>query len=356
MKMTQAFKKEGHDVTLFAPKAADFDGDLSALWERYGIDVPFPIQFIKGWKPLRWHDIALQSAWKARRAHAEVVFARSVLQAMYASWFGIPTIFDAHGPPGTRMAKLYLQLLFSGRGFRRLSVVTNTLKSVYLESYPRQLTPDQVVVDPNGIDIEQFASMMNVEEARKRLNLSQRFTVGYAGHMYPGRGVDLIIELAKRMPDIQFLLIGGTDSDIAHWRAHAYDYDITNMLFMGFVPNGSLPDYYAACDVLLMPYQRTVAVYGGVGDSAAYMSPMKMFEYMASERLIVSSDLPVLHDVLSENNAVLCNPENVSQWRAAIERAMNNPDWAREVAKQARRDVARYTWIQRARRLLDGVS
>jgi hypothetical protein len=150
MKMTQAFKKEGHDVTLFAPKAADFDGDLSALWERYGIDVPFPIQFIKGWKPLRWHDIALQSAWKARRAHAEVVFARSVLQAMYASWFGIPTIFDAHGPPGTRMAKLYLQLLFSGRGFRRLSVVTNTLKSVYLESYPRQLTPDQVVVDPNG--------------------------------------------------------------------------------------------------------------------------------------------------------------------------------------------------------------
>jgi glycosyltransferase involved in cell wall biosynthesis len=82
---------------------------------------------------------------------------------------------------------------------------------------------------------------------------------------------------------------------------------------------------------------------------------MKMFEYMASERLIISSDLPVLHDVLNEKNAVLCDPENASQWQAAIERAMNNPDWARGLTKQARRDVASYTWVQRARRLLDGV-
>jgi glycosyltransferase involved in cell wall biosynthesis len=148
------------------------------------------------------------------------------------------------------------------------------------------------------------------------------------------------------------VFVGGTEADIAHWQAEAHT---PNVHFAGFVPNHELPTYLAASDVLLMPYQRQVAVYGGVGDSSAYMCPMKMFEYMATERLIISSDLPVLHDTLNASNAVLCDPEDVDAWETALRRAMDDPAWAAGVARKARRDVEAHTWQLRARRILAGL-
>jgi hypothetical protein len=67
-----------------------------------------------------------------------------------------------------------------------------------------------------------------------------------------------------------------------------------------------------------MPYERSVAVSGG-GDTADVCSPMKMFDYMAAGRAIISSDLPVLQEVLNEQNAVFCSPDAPDQWEQALE-------------------------------------
>ncbi len=81
---------------------------------------------------------------------------------------------------------------------------------------------------------------------------------------------------------------------------------------------------------------------------------MKMFEYMAAGRAIVSSDLPVIREVLNEQNAVFCKPDDVSEWRLVIEALLD--DEARRVAlgSQARLDVQGYTWVARAQRILNG--
>ncbi|MCP4937118.1 MAG: glycosyltransferase family 4 protein [bacterium] len=55
------------------------------------------------------------------------------------------------------------------------------------------------------------------------------------------------------------------------------------------------------------------------------MSPLKMFEYLAMGRLLISSDLPVLREVLNEDVAMLCQPENLWQWQAAILKAAGDP-------------------------------
>lgn len=355
MKMSQAFQRAGHDVTLFTARAAGFDGDMNALWEQYGIATPFNIEFLTGIKTLRGHDIALKAAWRARQRGAGLVFARGPLGGMWAAQLGIPTVFDAHGPPGTRMGKRYLRRMIAGRGFSRLVVITNPVKQAFLKEYAGLLETRQVFVDPNGIDMEHFADLPSPDVARSQKRLAEKFTVGYTGHMYPGRGIELVLALAARLLDLQFVLVGGTESDIHKWRSQAGEQGLENIVFAGFVPNADLPGYYAACNVLLMPYQRKVAVFGGVGDSSAYMSPMKMFEYMASERLIVSSDLPVLREVLNETNAVLCDPQAVDQWQTAIERARNDPTWASQLAQKARQDVSEHTWQRRAQRILEGM-
>jgi glycosyltransferase involved in cell wall biosynthesis len=120
------------------------------------------------------------------------------------------------------------------------------------------------------------------------------------------------------------------------------------------VPNAVIADYQAACDVLLMPYQRRVAASSG-GDIARYLSPMKAFEYLACGRPILSSDLTVLQEVISSTNAILLPPEDVDAWVAALVDLDANPARRQALGRQARLDARRYTWEARARRILEGL-
>jgi glycosyltransferase involved in cell wall biosynthesis len=128
---------------------------------------------------------------------------------------------------------------------------------------------------------------------------------------------------------------------------------LTNILLTGFVENSRLPIYQAAADVLLMPYERVITGSSG-GNSAAYASPMKMFEYMACKRAIISSDLPVIREVLNETNAVLCVPEDVAGWTEALAALLGNEGQSASLVNQAWQDVQSYTWLERARRALAG--
>ena len=96
-----------------------------------------------------------------------------------------------------------------------------------------------------------------------------------------------------------------------------------------------------------MPYEKIIAGSSG-GNSASYASPMKMFEYMASKRAIISSDIPVIREVLNSTNAVLCPPEDIAAWTQAIECLVSDAGKRLTIAEQAWRDVQQYSWRERA--------
>jgi glycosyltransferase involved in cell wall biosynthesis len=79
-----------------------------------------------------------------------------------------------------------------------------------------------------------------------------------------------------------------------------------------------------------------------------------MFEYMASGRAIASADLVVIREVLNEKNAVFCEPGNVKEWRSVIESLLADEKRRTALGAQARKDVERYAWAERARRILEG--
>jgi glycosyltransferase involved in cell wall biosynthesis len=103
-----------------------------------------------------------------------------------------------------------------------------------------------------------------------------------------------------------------------------------------------------------MPYSRSIMGSSGSGDSAAVASPMKMFEYMAVGRAIVSSDLPVIREVLHEKNAVFCKPDDAENWRLALVALLEDDRYRTELGNQVRQDVQGYTWIARAQRIMNG--
>jgi len=163
----------------------------------------------------------------------------------------------------------------------------------------------------------------------------------------------LLLELARRLPEVQFLWVGGREADVQDWRSRLQAEGLANIHLTGFVHNSQLPLYQAAADVLLMPYERAISGSSG-GNSAAYASPMKMFEYMACRRPILSSDLPVIREVLSERNAVLLPPEAPAAWAESLSSLLNDTSQRNTLVNQAWLDVQPYTWLERARRALAG--
>ena len=82
------------------------------------------------------------------------------------------------------------------------------------------------------------------------LVLKDKLTVGFTGHIYPGRGAELLFELAGRMPDVNFLWVGGTPDEVAYWREQLIGSGATNVTMTGFVENSRLPLYQAAADII----------------------------------------------------------------------------------------------------------
>jgi glycosyltransferase involved in cell wall biosynthesis len=148
------------------------------------------------------------------------------------------------------------------------------------------------------------------------------------------------------MPQVNFLWVGGTPELVEFWRGKLREAAMTNVTMTGFVEHKFIPLHQAASDILLMPYSRSVEGSSGQ-DIAEVINPMKMFEYMASCRTIVSADLPSIREVLNEGNAVFCEPDETGDWRLAIEALLG--DEARRVAlgTQARRDVEMFSWVKR---------
>jgi len=82
---------------------------------------------------------------------------------------------------------------------------------------------------------------------------------------------------------------------------------------------------------------------------------MKLFEYMACGRPILSSDLPVLQEVLNSENARLLPADDLDAWVAALQELAASPETCLRLSTRARRDVAAYTWQRRAARILEGI-
>jgi hypothetical protein len=62
----------------------------------------------------------------------------------------------------------------------------------------------------------------------------------------------------------------------------------------------------------------------------------------------------VIGEVLSESNAVLCPPEDAQAWESALSGLLVDGARRGALARRAQQDVQAYTWIERARKALEG--
>ena len=179
------------------------------------------------------------------------------------------------------MGRGSLNASFITTGKKRLLLITEALRKALEKQYQVDLHRPDVQIAPNGTEMERYADLPEARAARSQLSLPDKLTVVYTGHLYPGRGMGLLVALAEALPEVNFLWVGGRPDDVEYWRSRLAERKANNVILTGFIENSKLPLYQAAGDVLLMPYEQEIAGSSG-GNSAAICSPMKMFDYLAA--------------------------------------------------------------------------
>ncbi len=348
MKMCQAFSKNGHDVILMAPGwINEYEPNITDLFTFYGVENLFKIirspQIFDGVK------IPTYAAYLGSILRIIAKFKPDLVYGRFpgifiASFMGIPTIYESHVPSweGHIIEHLFFKSLLKSKGFKKLVVISEALKNIYLKSGYIKASMIQVVRD--GADVHPDFSPLPTWPGRVGV-----LQVGYLGHLYKGRGIELIMQLGNRIEGADFHIIGGMDSDISHWKAKNTQ---DNVYIHGHVAPEIVYKYRNSCDLLLAPYQHRVAVTGGTNNTVGYMSPLKIFEYMASKKAIIASDLPALREVLNRKNSILVQSDNIDAWHQAIIQ-LKDPkkrDWH---AKNAYSDLLdNYQWTKRAELVL----
>lgn len=234
-------------------------------------------------------------------------------------------------------------------------VITNYLKKYLKNHHKIKIKNISILPDAARSGLEKYTKRKKIKYLNKFLKENYKkydLICGYFGHLYSGRGIDVIFELAEKNPNIMFLIYGGTEDDIKKTKNF---YQNENLFFKGFIKHSDSLIMMRCMDVLLMPYKEIVSL--GLKDfnTAKWMSPLKMFEYMSAGVPILASDLPVLKEVLENKvNCLLVPPNNYKKWNKALKFIKKNKSISKYISKNSYDDyLEKYNWEIRAKNFLD---
>jgi glycosyltransferase involved in cell wall biosynthesis len=165
--------------------------------------------------------------------------------------------------------------------------------------------------------------------------------------------MELIAELA-RGTDHEFIVAGGDDESIARWKSQLG----SRVNFLGHVPNRDVSAIIGSFDIALAPYLTSISGAGTRFNLAQWMSPLKLFEYMAHGRPIITSDLPSIREIVQDGvEAMLCDPAHPDQWIATAERLAGDFTLRQRLGAAALEAFrARHEWSGRAKLIIAAIA
>lgn len=340
--MCEAFANIGHQVTLVGQPG---DAPAELLYERYGVSRTFAVQTLPrsdGRGLPKWRYLAALKPL-IRSTPIDLYFGRDIWSLVMASRTGKPVIYEAHViPPDRSLRSRLLARLFAKPNFAHLVCVTSTLAELYRAQFP-ELAGKRIIVAPNAAAEPRADLAVTGWPGREGV-----LQAGFVGRPYPGKGIELIVEAAAQLGDVDFHIVGAARTEIG-WIEREVP---ANVYFHGYQPHSALAGYYRHFDVALAPYRARV-LNASSQESAAITSPLKLIEYLAAGLPSVVSDLPGVRDMIADPEAaLLVPPDDVGRLVAAIRR-LQDPAERQRVGAAARREyLGRHTATARARAVL----
>lgn len=342
MEMCDAFLKQGFKTTLCVPK---FKIKKKDLLDYYGIKHPFeiievnlPEVFLRRMVPGRGALYAVFVSNILSKMKDYVVYSRSpwvffILSVLYNRC----CFFEAHQIRyASRLQTIiYLALIKFGsnKGKGHIVCISKSLMKQFIQV---GIDCRNISVAHDAVKLEKYQDAITKSAARKKLGINCRKpTVVYTGSLFPGKGVDMLIKCANKLKNIYFIIVGGSPQEVRELKRVVR---FGNVVFTGHIQPEMVSIYQAAADILALPNTK-----GSIIDDVT--SPLKLFEYLASEKPIVATDIPSILEILKHNYNALISPEgDDSKMAENIQILIDDPNLAKSLVQNTKKDIEKFTW------------
>ena len=358
MSLSNAFVKKGHEVHLVSQNIRSDNLNKKNLFKYYNIENSKLLKIYICNLPqngfLREFLYFVKIIFLLHKNSYDMIYSRNIYASYLLSLIGHKTILELHSPP-QKLAKFFFKKLVYKKIIKCLITISNNLQNHIIRRYNLKGIPYKVIRDAANT-----FKPSNLDGLKKKYNIKKK-SIGYIGGLFRGRGIDLIINIASKCKDYNFYIIGGSSEEVKYWGKK----NLTkNIHFLGYLDHNLATKLSFLFDILIAPYQEKVFVHGSSLEKINYkneletskfMSPLKLFEYMATEKPIITSSMPVLKEFLKNNhNSLLCDPKKEAEWINAINKIYKDNSLKKLITKNAFNDLkSKYSWSMRAENILN---
>lgn len=345
-----ALSRADADATLLIPR---YSGPVSAgeISRYYDVQGSFEVATYPSpaWpRPLAKLTAGLRGALAAREVRDAVVYTRNLPVALGAATRGVPVVHETYRPWPSQYRVLRPALRYLARrpGFLGAVLHSHLTRRSYLDiGFPEE----QTLVAHNGFEPARLEPVLSSSEARELLGLPDgRPLIVYTGRVSRDKGLDVVLEVARRMSDPLFLLVGARGEGRFQREARS----VSNVELVPWQPFHRISRYLYAADVLLLsPSREPMEGHGHT------VLPMKLFSYLPAGRAILGPDREDVREILRDGeNARLVAADDPDAAATALRDLLGDAELRGRLAAGARESARGLTWDARARRILDFVS
>ena len=277
--------------------------------------------------------LALNIYFFLKNKKKKFIISRSIITSLILAVLNIKNISDIHTQL-TGITKIFFK-------FSKISFINKNLKFIFINERLRKMyniEKNKSVILYDAVDYRDFKPTKKIKYKK---------TCFYSGSFAQGKGVEIISKVAKILPEYKFHLYGNTDTLIKLKILKQ-----KNIIFKGFLNYSKLVKVINNYKVLLMPYQKKVGVLIEGIDVAKYFSPLKMFDYMASGKIIIASELEVYQKFLINKKNSLTIKSNSLAWAKKIKECFKSDKYDK-LGTEARKNSKNYSWINRVIKIED---
>ncbi|MGB6301068.1 MAG: glycosyltransferase [Rivularia sp. (in: cyanobacteria)] len=307
------------------------------------LPMPFPIDYIKT-KFTNSNTIASKYYFRFHiLPTTQIVHSRDWNFVEAAVKNGVPAIYEHHHHED----KPFVQEIVKNPLFQIAVTVGDTVRESMIAN---GMPPEKVVKLHNGYNrlfMERHPEAA-AEWRKKLLKNGREKLVVYAGALQHFKGINVLIDVAKQLPDVQFVCAGGKKERVIHYQQLAQEKQVDNITFIGFILQQKLVSLLQAADILAHPHCS--------GKAATFTSPLKLFDYFASATPIVATRIPSLTEF--ENTKVIaawCNPDSATEFTASVARVLESHPRKMNGYSDSIDFVKQFSWENRAEKILSYV-
>jgi glycosyltransferase involved in cell wall biosynthesis len=256
---------------------------------------------------------------------------------------GVPAIYEHHHHED----KQFEPEIVKSPLFQIAITVIDTIRETMIQN---GMPPEKVITLHNGFNrlFMQRQPDKAAQWREKLLKNGRSQLVVYAGAIQQFKGIDVLMDVASQMPNVQFVCAGGKPTEVEYYQQVAKEKQIDNITFLGYVLHNELASLLQAANILAHPHCS--------GKAATFTSPLKLFDYFASGTPIVATEIPSLIEFkTTQAIAAWCEPDNPHKFAESLKWVLETHPRKIEGYPDGVEFVKQFSWENRAAKILSYV-